>query len=565
MGIIKIDIMPNLKKHLKDGLFLGAMLVSLISSSIILSGKKIFWNDELYSWFLLADPSFKHMWDAFSDQINNTPPLYFLIGWPWAQLFGHSTLSLRLFSAIGICMALVLVWVILRRFYPFWPVAIGLALFFGTSQLILEQNAEARMYGLYLATAALTLFGYDRLCRKQDPGKNLLLLNFLAHAALINTHLHGTFYSGALLLSLIAYDFFFLKLRLKVYFTIIGSWFTFLFYLPAFFVQIGVSKPRGWIPEPIPDDLMNLYFYRDNFFNPSTLLLLFLITAFGYILIKGPQNYTIFNREKPKGQKHLLLAALAWVAVPLGVYLLSKLMQPIFWNRYFLPTGLGIVILIVHNTHPIIATIGIQGAITSKSFFSRKWPTGYLLSRLILFLFILAIICIPLIRSISYKEIPRLAGSSHLLKTYPDLPVVCQFSHYFWENLFNDAQPERYFYILDEEDAMGGKSGMFGPQEFKHMTAILRNYPEQLRDQVVGSGTFLNRFDRFIIMDYPVYDKACPEKVKGLDQAKLWEDVHCPQWLENKILNNPTYRISEIERKKFITFLLVEKKQREVN
>lgn len=561
MGIMKIDIMPNLRKHLKDGLFIGAMLVSLISSCIIMSGKKIFWNDELYSWFLLSDPSFLHMWDAFSDQINNSPPLYFLLGWPWTQLFGDSTISLRLFSALGFCAALVLVWVILRRFYSFWPVSIGLGLFFGTSQLILEQNAEARMYGLYLATAALTLYVYDRLCRTQEPGSKLLLLNFLAHAALINTHLHGTFFSGALLLSLIAYDFFFLRLRLKIYLTIIGSWFTFLLYLPAFFVQIGVSKPRGWIPEPIPVDLMNLYFYRDNFFNPSTLLLVFLIAAFGYILIRKPQNETIINKEKPVYPKHLLLAALAWAVVPLGVYLLSKFMQPIFWNRYFLPTGLGIVILIVHIMHPIIKTLDIQGEIPPRSFFSRKGPIGYFFSRLTLFLFILAVTCIPLFRSITYHENPRLTESSKLLKTYPDLPVVCQFSHYFWENLFNDAQPERYFYILDEEDALGGKSGMFGAQEFKHMTAILRNYPEHLRDQVVASRSFLGHFDRFIVMDYTVYDKACPEKVKGLDQAKLWEDVHCPQWLENKILNNPAYRISEIERKEFITFLLVVKEK----
>ncbi|WP_373521805.1 hypothetical protein [Aquiflexum sp.] len=562
---MKIDIKTNSQKYLKDGLFLGAILVSLISSCIIMSGKKIFWNDELYSWFLLSDPSFLHMWDAFSDQINNTPPLYFLIGWPWTQLFGDSALSLRLFSALGICVALVLAWVILRRFYSFWPVAIGLALFFGTSQLILEQNAEARMYGLYLANASLALFVYDRICRARVPGRKLLLLNFLAHAVLINTHLHGTFYSGALLLSLIAYDFFHLGLRLKVYLTIIGSWLTFLFYLPAFFVQIGVSKPRGWIPEPIQVDLMNLYFYRDNFFNPSTLILIFLIVAFGYILIRRPQNDIILSKEKPADPKHLLLAAFTWVTVPLGVYLLSKFMQPIFWNRYFLPTGLGIVIILVHNFQPIIKNMGFQREGISKIFFPRNWPTGYLISRLILFLFLLALICIPLIRSISYKENPRLAGSSQLLKTHPDLPVVCQFSHYFWENLFNDNQPEKYYFILDEEGALSGRSGMFGAQEFKHMTAILRNYPEHIQDQVVESGTFLSRFDRFIVMDYSVYDKACPKKVKGLDQAKLWENIHCPQWMENEILNNPEYRITEIEPYEFITYLLVEKLQSVVN
>jgi hypothetical protein len=559
MGIIKIDIMPNFRKYLKEGFFLGTLLVSLISSCIIIGGKKIFWNDELYSWFLLSDPSFLHMWDAFSDQINNTPPLYFLLGWPWAQLFGDSEISLRLFSAIGICLALIVVWVILRRFYSFWPVAIGLALVFCTSHLIQEQNTEARMYGLFLATASLTLFMYDLLCRTQVPGKNLLLFNFLGHAALINTHLHGAFYSGALLLSLMAYDYFFKKMRVKVYLTIIGAWLTFLLYLPAFIVQIGVSKPRGWLPEPMPVDLMNLYFGRNNFFNPITLILVFLIATLGYILIQRPKNDFVLIKEKPSEPKHLLLAAFAWVAVPLGVYLISKFMQPIFWNRYFLPTGLGIVIIIVHNINPIIKKMGIDREVPWKVSVFRKEPIGNLISLLTLILFFLAIMWIPMKRSISFRDNPRLAESSSLLKTHPELPVVCQFSYYFWENLFYDPQPEKFYFILNEEGAMAGRSGMFGAQEFKHMTAILRNYPEHLHDQVVESEFFLSRFDRFIVMDYPVYNKACPEKVKGLDQAKHWENVHCPQWLESKILNNPEYKIIEIEQNEFITFLLVEK------
>ncbi|WP_373497037.1 hypothetical protein [Aquiflexum sp.] len=557
--------MPYLQKYLKDGLFLGAILVSLISSCVIMASKKIFWNDEIYSWFLLSDPSFLHMWEAFNDQINNTPPLYFLIGWPWAQIFGDSTISLRLFSALGICAALVLVWVILRRFYTFWPVVIGMAVVFCTSHLIQEQNTEARMYGLYLATAALTLFVYDRICRTPAPGNKLLMVNFLAHTALIHTHLHGTFYSGALLVALIVYDFFFEKLRPKVYLTIIGSWLTFLFYLPAFLVQIGVSKPRGWLPEPVLIDLMNLFFGRNNFFNPVTLILVFLIATLGYILIRRPQNDIYFSKEKPADSKHLLLASFAWVAVPLGVYILSKFMQPIFWNRYFLPTGLGIAIIIVHNLHPIIKTMGIQGEDTSEIFFFRKRTTGYLISHITLLLFYLAIIWIPLKRSISFQENPRIAESSIMLETHSDLPIVCQFSYYFWENLFYDPQPEKYYFILDEEGALEGNSGMFGAQEFKHMTAILRNYPAHLYDQVVESKTFLSRFDRFIVMDYPVYDKACPDKVKGLYQAKLWENVHCPQWLENNILSNPEYRITEIEQNEFITYLLVEKKQKAIN
>ncbi|MCL6260625.1 glycosyltransferase family 39 protein [Aquiflexum sp. TKW24L] len=521
--------------------------------------KKIFWNDEIYSWFLLSDPSFLHMWEAFSDQINNTPPLYFLIGWLWAQIFGDSALSLRLFSALGIFTALVLIWFILRRYYDFWPVAIGLAMVFCTSQLIMEQNTEARMYGLYLATAALALFVYDCICRTLEPRNKLLLINFLAHAALIHTHLHGAFYSGTLLVALIVYDFFFKKLSLKVYLTIVGSWFTILLYLPAFFVQIGVSKPQGWLPEPVVGDLINLLLWRNTFLNYNSLFLLILITALGYILIPRTQNPIGQNKKKLEDTKHLLLAALSWVVVPIGVYLLSKIMQPIFWSRYFMPTALGIGIILVHSLHPIIKIMGLHGEDSPKSVFFLKRSMGYRIFVLLLFLFFLTIIWIPLKNSISFKQNPRLAESSIIIKNHSDLPVVCQFSYFFWENHFYDPQPEKFYFILDEEGALAGKSGMFGAQEFKHMTAFLRKYPEHLHDQVVESETFLSRFDRFIVMDYLDYDKTCPEKVKGLKKAESWNDMHCPQWMENKILQNPEYRVTEVEQNKANTFLLVER------
>lgn len=561
MGL-KIENMRYLRKYLKDGLFLGAIIVSLISSCFILAGKKIFWNDEIYSYFLLSDSSFLHMWAAFNDQINNTPPLYFLLGWPWAQIFGDSTISLRLFSALGICSALILVWGILRRFYAFWAVAIGLVLVFCTSQLILEQNAEARMYGLYLATAAFTLFVYDRICRTSTPGNKLLIVNFLAHATLIHTHLHGAFYSGALLISFIVYDFFFKRLSLKVYLTIVGSWLTILLYLPAFFIQIGVSKPRGWLPEPVAGDLLNLFFGRNTFLNPNSLFLLFIIAALGYILIQKPQYNKDRSQKKSEDTKHLLLASLCWLVVPVGVYVLSKIMQPIFWNRYFMPTALGIGIILVHNLHPIIKIIGLHREDSTESVFFFKRPMGYWISILLLFLLFSMIVWIPLRKSIAFQQKPRLVESSILIETHPDLPVVCQFSYFFWENLFYDPQPGKFYFILDEEGALAGDSGMFGPQEFKHMVAFRKNYPKLLHDQIVESETFLSRYNRFIIMDYPDYDKACPEKVKGLKQAESWKGIHCPQWLENKILYNPEFRIIEVEQNKSNTFLLVEKVQK---
>src|ERR1700745_2801257 len=98
--------------------------VSLVISCIVFSAKKYFVNDELLSYYLLSDKSFLHMLSAFHDKINAGPPLYFLVGWIWARIFGASELSLRLISCIGMSAALWLIWATLRRTYGFWSTSI---------------------------------------------------------------------------------------------------------------------------------------------------------------------------------------------------------------------------------------------------------------------------------------------------------------------------------------------------------------------------------------------------------------------------------------------------------
>jgi uncharacterized membrane protein len=146
------------------------------------------------------------MLTAFHNKINNTPILYFVTGWCWDKIFGSSELSYRLFSSITICIALVAVWTTLRRRYNFWPTTIGTLAVFCTSAIILNQNSEARMYGLFLAVSALAFCLYDNFYIKHSPSLKSLVINAGIHVAIIHTHLFGPFYSAGILLSLIVSD-----------------------------------------------------------------------------------------------------------------------------------------------------------------------------------------------------------------------------------------------------------------------------------------------------------------------------------------------------------------------
>ena len=118
-----------------------AAVVALLLSCAIVSARKFYWNDEFFSYNMTTIASFSKMLTAFNDKLNNTPILYFVLGWLWDKVFGSSEISLRLFSSLGICAALLIIWRTLRGRYDFWSTSIAVLLVIDTSCLIYVQNA----------------------------------------------------------------------------------------------------------------------------------------------------------------------------------------------------------------------------------------------------------------------------------------------------------------------------------------------------------------------------------------------------------------------------------------
>jgi uncharacterized membrane protein len=142
--------------------FVIALGSSLLLSCIIISAGKFYWWDELFPYYLIEAPTLGAMFKAYNDKINNTPVVYFFIGWLWAQMFGASELSLRILSSLTFCLALTVTYALLIKRYHYIASALGTASVFGLSIMVLDQNAEARMYGLYLAFVALALLLFDK-------------------------------------------------------------------------------------------------------------------------------------------------------------------------------------------------------------------------------------------------------------------------------------------------------------------------------------------------------------------------------------------------------------------
>lgn len=555
------------KSKLREGWVIFFASLSLLVSSALISSKKPFWNDELYSWYFLADSSFTSMLNAFGDTINNTPFLYFGLGWLWARVFGASELSLRLFSSLGFCLAFAITWITLRRTFSFWATTIGCLAVFCTSELVISQNAEARMYGLFLLTAAVSLLAYDTILRQEKPSKKWLIANFIAHATMIHTHLFGLFYSGAILCAFISANLlneFRIKAIFKhvsIYLSIILAWLSFLLYLPAFLVQSEAGKPYSWIPTPIWEDLTSLLLLaQGSFLRTTALILIILFSSLQFLAFKKDFDSYIDSEEQSSySKKALIIFAFFILGVPIFTWFFSRFARPIFYDRYLIPSILAWSILVsylaesvfryaVSSIHSIAKTDSIDSSLYSR--FWRKYGTS-LLPMTLSTVFLVH----PIAGALNYfgGELP---GTGDEKIGYKDLPIVVQFSHDFLERRFYSPTKDRYFYILDWEANNTEASGLFGIQEYKHMTALKRKYPELFDNHIVDGEKFLNSNQKFIILDYEDYDKQCSVNIRGL--ASLGS-IHCPQWVEKRLLNNPGYTVEKLGVLYGRAFLLIRK------
>ena len=527
--------------------------LSLLVSCALISGKKYFWNDELFSYYLLADKSFSHMLVAFHDKINNSPPLYFLLGWVWAHIFGGSELSLRLFPSVSMCGALWLLWLTIRRTYGFYPASIGVLSIFCTSTVILWQNAEARMYGLFMAATALAFFLYDAACRKEKLSGRLLAGTILAHIALVNSHLFGLFYSGVFLLAFILTDWRVKRFRIKLYLAIVFSWLSLLAYLPSLLNQADAGKPRSYPPMPNVRDLI-IFTGMSSSSMLSLLVMVALLAVAGlawllYDMKRLPDgDATAHFTRKTDSEAPLLIASYLILALPFFVWIISRLIKPIFYDRYMIPNAIAWAVLLAFAVARLMPFIGRR----QQTVGSIREPSS-LLARSLLLIFIAVLLAYPMVSAKRYWREP-LPGSTDTSFGYPDLPIVVQESHDFIMRAHYSPQSSRYFFILDWPSAVAPASGIFGPEEYKQIEALGRNYPRMQR-QIMQSDAFLAKYDRFLVLDYSDFDKRCPPRLKGL--SSFFTDIHCPQWVEARLLHNPQYKVEVLGQNRQHAMLLV--------
>ena len=346
-------------------------VASLLACCILWSLRKQMWGDEVVTVTELRDPSLAHLLHAVPRLGGAGMPLFYLTGWPWAHVFGLSDLSLRLYSSFGVCGAFLVLLATLRRRFSGSSAFLGTAFGLFASLIVLDQNAEARGYGLYLLLFALALAQALKIAEAPRPSAAALVLLTVSQAGLVLGHMLGLIYAGLILVALIAADAWQRRFRARVYVCCMAGWLALIPWIPAIRASAAVGKPHGWIAMPTLGDLassLSFWLFTGLYWQlphrPAILLAFGWVTAVVCVAGLVLASLRALVAAEPS-QRPVFLAGLALLLAPAVFLVISHIAAPIFLPRYLIPSALGIAMLTAGWAEHRKAGKGIAGAAAS--------------------------------------------------------------------------------------------------------------------------------------------------------------------------------------------------------
>ncbi len=474
---------PGVSRWLLPGMLAGFV----VAHCVLVSRTHLFWADELLTWYPVS-ARFGAMLSSTSDTINAAPPLYFILTWFWAHVFGNSPLALRLLSALALGAAVLIMFYVLRRVYGVLAaiLAVAVALAF-CDPALLAQATFARFHTLIVAEVALAILLYQRMmaCQGRVP-PTLFSANVGIHACIVMTHYFGPLYSGAVLAGVLLTGAIRRFNPFRAVASIVLGWAVFLFWVPSFLRHRDMAKPSFWIAVP---DAAALRQYYGHYFTGDFWLMI--AAGLGFFALAGialalgggcgsrklfSRIFLIRHRELP-----LLMLVPGMGAIPLIAYFVS--IRPggasFFLDRYMHSSALGWAILCAHFAHRALATGALNRHFRLRQIFAVAQAAT-----------IAAAICwggCGLLRD-GLSSSPKGEYEDPLVGSFYYDKIVVEHIHEYLGLNFYSTWPQRYVFAVDEE--VGIREGGGGAANHRIMAGLKRNFPESFAG-VVPSDEFL--------------------------------------------------------------------------
>jgi Dolichyl-phosphate-mannose-protein mannosyltransferase len=511
------------KVSLAETLLVGCAVLSLVIACVLCSLHKQAWMDEVFTWTELSDPSLWHLYYAVKHGADGGMPLFYTTAWLWAKAFGTAVLTLRLYSCVTMCAALLVTWRTLRRFYGTWATAFGVLTFWGTSGLVLDENAEARFYGLFLLTVALALNMYARLNVQPRPKLRLLVLSLFSQSALVLSHVLGIIYGGLMLLGLILSDAVRRRFRPRIYLFHAAGWLALLVWLPSIRASMAVGRPHGWIGKPQLKYLFPAYLfapfeqwflllerhYGDERWKMVHHVVEFpMLIALAVILLLGLRNLLAAEQRTSLDPRNALrLAGYLLLSAPLILFVVSYLIAPIFVPRYMLPSGIGLAIVLAD----------FADARGSDSPTSSRLAWSVVATFLAILPMLSSLVMPPLLSSRQFLDVQRL---DHTVPA--NVPVITDWADDFAKLMRYPHSPQsHYYFLLDWPAALAGPKPAVTSYHLLSSNRDAGYYFPSIQD----SDAFLCSHTDFLV----------------LDTHLIGQDADGPTWFDQRVREAPAF------------------------
>ena len=151
-----------------------------------------YWLDEAFTVGLLRE-DFPHML-KYMTETEATPPLYYVLAWPWARAFGTGEIGLRAFSAVVGIATVPVVFAAGKELVSRRAGLIAAALT-ATSPLMIWYSQEARAYALLVFFGAASLYYFARVL--DDPSRrNFVLFGVFSGLAFLSHYLAALLFAA---------------------------------------------------------------------------------------------------------------------------------------------------------------------------------------------------------------------------------------------------------------------------------------------------------------------------------------------------------------------------------
>jgi hypothetical protein len=334
---------------------LAGLIAYAMVRSVVGALSKPFWFDEICTWIVVRQPNLRAVWSALERPADGQPPLYYLVERGAAKIASNELLSYRLPSILAFCVAIILVFVFVRK-RSGSACALVCAAIPLLTVLYDSYAVEARPYALIIALISLAL-----VCYQHAPATRWLILMGVSFTLAQSLHYYAVFAVVPFAVAEAALTFKSHKLRLGVWLAFACTliplglffpllWSQKLYYGEHFWAVPTWTKAAGFYG-------WSVNYYTHRFLIPSLLLMGGLATILALTFRKIRSAFL----ADPLLHEYVLVVTL--LGLPFIAYVVTKLAHGALDDRYTLaavlayPLGTGY--LLGRSNRAVVAFVAV--------------------------------------------------------------------------------------------------------------------------------------------------------------------------------------------------------------